>query len=94
LIKQYLSFLEERYGPCIRGCSAEVCVRFEQAISMIKDQLRKPAESPGAVGIVVKSGQPAALPLRGAAFVWGKMEVSPAPSLPFGRWKAVGCPAA
>lgn len=56
---------------------------------MIKDQLRKPAEEPGALGIVVKSGQPAALPPRGAAFVWGKTGMSPSPTLPFGRWKSV-----
>lgn len=30
---------------------------------------------------------------RAVAFVWGP-EVSPAPSLPFGRWKTVGVPAA
>ena len=47
----------------------------------------QPAEDDAtAVGIVVQDGAaPAANPHL--AFVWGPPEVSPAPSLPFGRWK-------
>lgn len=38
------------------------------------------------MGIVVQDGVPGRRRPRAVAFVWGP-EVSPAPSLPFGRWK-------
>jgi hypothetical protein len=48
------------------------------------------AESPDdsdAVGIVVQGGRSTLQVPSTLAFVWGG-EVNPAPSLPFGRWKA------
>lgn len=42
--------------------------------------------APDAVGIVVQGGLHEERPPRTVAFVWGG-KVSPAPSLPFGRWK-------
>jgi hypothetical protein len=76
---------------CAYACRAVNALRlcrpdFSEIIDMLKNQLRCAPEVPGAVGIVVKSGQPATSPSRGAAFVWGA-GVSSAPSLPFGRWK-------
>ncbi|MDB4952141.1 MAG: hypothetical protein JWM27_4790 [Gemmatimonadetes bacterium] len=46
-----------------------------------------PAEDTDAVGIVVQGGRFTAKEPSTLAFVWGR-EVNPAPSLPFGRWKA------
>ncbi|HEX5724384.1 MAG TPA: hypothetical protein VFX98_02905 [Longimicrobiaceae bacterium] len=46
-----------------------------------------PAEGAGAVGIVVQGGPVAPSRPLTEAFVWGR-ELLPAPSLPFGRWKA------
>jgi hypothetical protein len=39
------------------------------------------------VGIVVQDGRRAPHQPRAVAFIWGRA-VRPAPSLPFGRWKA------
>ncbi|CAN5189934.1 hypothetical protein BH20GEM3_BH20GEM3_11180 [soil metagenome] len=39
------------------------------------------------VGIVVQDGRRAPRQPRAVAFIWGRA-VRPAPSLPFGRWKA------
>ncbi len=44
------------------------------------------AEALDSAGIVVQDGTPGRTRPRAVAFVWGP-EVSPAPSLPFGRWK-------
>jgi len=45
-----------------------------------------PVESHDPMGIVVQEGGTDRKRPRAVAFVWGP-EVSPAPSLPFGRWK-------
>ena len=45
-----------------------------------------PVESRDPMGIVVQDGAQGRRRPRAVAFVWGP-EVSPAPSLPFGRWK-------
>ena len=46
------------------------------------------AEDSDAVGIVVQQGRSGLAKVPSTlAFVWGG-EVNPAPSLPFGRWKA------
>lgn len=54
---------------------------------------RGAAAAPDAVGIVVRGARPAACRPRAAVFVWG-MRIYPAPSLPFGRWKAPARPGA
>jgi hypothetical protein len=60
---------------------------------MIKDQFRCVTAAPGAVGIVVRNAPTPTSPSRAAAFVWGTRS-TPAPSLPFGRWKTAVRPAA
>ena len=59
-----------------------------QVIRMSRNTDREdaPAEVRDAMGIVVQDGTPGRTRPRAVAFVWGP-EVSPAPSLPFGRWK-------
>jgi|GEM_PF-6059644 len=56
-------------------------------MSTIHDPKKLPVPLPaGPVGIVVR-GEASERPApRAVAFIWG-MEVLPAPSLPFGRWK-------
>jgi hypothetical protein len=51
------------------------------------------AASSDPVGIVVQSGTSGEERPRAVAFVWGA-RVCPAPSLPYGRWKAGVRPAA
>lgn len=57
------------------------------------DESRVLDEQDDAVGIVVQSGAPGEGQPRAIAFVWGA-RVVPAPSLPYGRWKAGVRPAA
>ncbi len=81
------------YGVCVQGTAARVAPNvplFHFGVSMMSNNTdrdeRSPVESSGS-GTAVSGGevQGRRYP-RAVAFMWGP-EVSPAPSLPFGRWK-------